>query len=480
MAKKRLNQKYFYGAISESEKIGPQGSFAFGKRMNIYDDPSKFKILPTATKVSGAIVTDLVKWIVSGVPYETNKYFYSEGGKIYQETSGGTWSLLKTVTNTNGQGLEIQNDYLYYIQNTKIGRYGPLSTGPSWDDSWQTGLNDTSTTKFAPIKAFGAGFAVGHGNNVGWWDGSTWTGTKLTLPPGLNVRSIEIIDEFIAIGTWRGTAINTSEEGFLFFWDGVSDTYNFFTSIPEGACNTLVNSKNRLMSIVGSSGSLLMGYRPFEKIQEIPKMTIGEYLEVYPGAITNWRNKTHIGISGTTDTANLIQGVYIWGSKSQKYPEGLNYGYTISTGTETGTGVKIGALKGIGSNLYVGWKDGASYGVDKITNSGNPAGTAIYDGLIFDDGQLYSDKIAYKLKAYHTPLLTGESVQLSYKINRASSWTNGTNNTVVGTTETVFSLNQARFREIQIRCTLTQTNNTTPDVFYIGMEYDDLKEEDRY
>jgi len=480
MAKKRVNQIYYYGGIAESAKIGAQGSFFFGKRLNIHDEASQIKILPAPAKVSGTTVTDLIKWIVSGTPHDTNKYFYSEGGKIYRETSGGTWSSLQTTANSNGQGLEVSNDYLYYTQNTQIGRYGPLSNSPAFDDDWQTGLNDTSTTKFAPIKSFKEGFVVGHGNYVGWWDGATWDADALVLPAGLNVRSLEIIDEFVVIGTWRGTSITANEEAYLFFWDGVSSTFNYFISLPEGACNALVNSKNRLFSILGSSGNLYLNYRPTQKVQQIPKMTIDKYLEILPGAITNWQNRVHIGVSGNTDSTSVIQGVYEWGSKSDQYPEVLNYAYTISTGTETGTTLKIGALKGIGNDLYIAWRDNTTYGVDKVTNSGNPADTAICEGLIFDNGQIYHDKQTLTIKAYHSALATGESIQLGYKTNRATSYTTGTANDTVGSTETLLPVpaSAARFKEFQVECILAQTNDTSPTVYYIGFEFEDLEDED--
>jgi len=476
MAKKILNQKYFFGGIAPSEKIGGMGSYYFGKGLNIFDEPSNMSILPAASKVSGSTVTDLVKWIVSGSPYDTNKYFYSEGGKIYKETSGGSWSTLRTIANSSGQGLEIHDDYLYYTQDTQIGRYGPLSGSPSFDDDWQTGLNDTSTTNFAPIKAFKEGLAVGHGNYVGWWDGSVWNDDILVLPPGLQIRSLDVIDEFLVIGTWRGTAITDNEEGYVFFWDGSSTTFNYFVSIPEGGCNAITNTKNRLFSIWGSSGNLFINYNPLQKIQQLPKMTMNTYMEVFPGAITNWKNLTCIGVSANTDNTSLEQGIYIWGAKDDTYQEVLNFGFPISTGTTTGTTLKIGAVKGLGNNLYVGWRDDTTYGVDKITNSASPQSSATWESLIFDDEKPYKIKQALAIKVTHHALASGESIQIGYKVDRASSYTTMTANSTVGDTETVFKLNK-RFKEFQWEVILATTGSTSPTVTSTTFEFLDGEEE---
>ena len=481
MAKKKLNQNFFYGGVAESNKMGVAGAFSFGEKLNIYDEPSQLTTNPAAVKDSDTTVADLVKWIASGSPHDTNTYFYGDAGKIYQRESDGTWSLLQTTTNSGGQGMDVYDDYLYYTQDEQIGRYGPLSGAVAFEDDWETGLEDTSDTNFAPVKAFKDGLAVGHGNKLAWYDGSAWNDDALTLPPGLQIRSLEVLDEFLVIGTWRGTAITDNEEGYIFLWDGSSTTFNFFKNIPEGGINALANSRNRLLSVVGSSGNLFINYNPFEKLQQLPKLTLAEYAEVFPGAMTNWKNLTCIGVSGNSDSTTLKKGVYLWGSKSGRYSEVLNFAYPISTENDTGTTVKIGSVKGVGDNLFIGWKDDTTYGVDKVTNSGSPYATSQLESLIFDDGQLYSDKLAIKIKVHHLPLATGESVQIGYKINRASSYTTGTANTTDDSTETVLSLPPAgRFREIQLEVLMAGSNSTMPTITYLGMEYDDLKEELEY
>lgn len=561
MAKKILTVKYFNGGVGDSDKEGIRGSFYLSRNLDIFSEPTNITLHPLTAKISGSTVVGLPKWFVSGSPYNTLLYTYDSLGYIYSRTTGNTWTNLRKVASSSGQGMELFDDYIYYVQNTQIGRYGPLAAGsPTFTDNWQTGLVDTSATgkQLAPIKAFQAGFAVGHGNKLAWYDGAVWTLAYMTFPPGYNVRTLDTVDEFLAIGVWKGSTITDSETGIVFFWDGTSSTYNFFVEIPEGGINAILNSRNRLLSVVGPNGVIYLNYTPFQKVHKIPYLEYSKTLEIYPGAVTNWNGLSLIGVSGSTDSTTLTQGVYQWGAKSDKYNETLTLGFTPSHGKTQGTNLHIGALKGIGDELFIGWQDtttttltdvvfdnpsadvvrgtkaahglstgtiivvsgctqayanatwtitvvnsstftldsaswasfnGAdvtgdaaianTYGVDRVITTANPFATGVYESLIFDDNRPLQPKLAITLKATHKALVSGESVQLGYKKDRASSYTTGTANSTVGTTETRLSIPPAdsRFYEFQFEAILATSGSTAPTITSIGLEYDDLSAE---
>ncbi len=332
MAKKILTVKYFNGGIGDSDKEGIRGSFYLSTNLDIFTEPTNITLNPATAKNSGTTVVDLVKWIIAGAPYDTNIYFFGSAGNFYSRSSAGSWSKLRTVSACGGQGMEIYDDYIYYTQDTQIGRYGPLSGSPSFTDNWQTGLNDTSAFDFAPIKAFQGGFAVGNGNDLGWYDGAVWDQDKLVFPPGYKVRTLDTVDEFLVIGCYRGSSIQDADSGIAFFWDGTASTYNFWVEIPEGGIQALLNSRNRLLSFVGADGILYLNYTPFQKVHKVPYLPISKYVDIYPGAVTNWKGLSLIGVSGNTDSATLVQGVYQWGAKSDKYNETLNLAYIPSHG----------------------------------------------------------------------------------------------------------------------------------------------------
>lgn len=486
MSEQILTIDKFYGGLSQAEKVGLEGSFAPGSQFLDYSqDPSRFTLQQIGSKVSGSTVVDLVKWIVDGSPYDTNRYFYGDAGNIYRETSGGTWSNLRTVSNSVGQGLAIHNDYLYYTQHAQIGRYGPLSTSPVFQDNWQTSLNNTQTPAFAPIMAFKEGLAVGHGNNLGWWDGATWDVDRLTLPPGFYIRSLTQIKEFIVIGAWRGGSnVTDSEEGYVFFWNGSSVTFDYFFP-TDGAPNALGNTKNRLISVLGSQGQIYTDEEPFNLVHQIPNLPAGKSMEVFPGAVTNWKGQTYIGMGGSTDSSTVKQGIYTYGSRSSLYPETLNFAHavsgTISGGNSTyptaGTTVKVGAVLGVGNSMYWSWRDGSNYGVDKITSSSNFAASGTYVSLVHDDGRAGHDKMPLVMAVAHLPLASGESVQIGYKFDRATSFTTDTANSTVDSQTTRFTFPATRYRYAQLEVVLASPGTSAPTVTSIDYVFDDLREE---
>lgn len=474
--KRVLNQQTFNGGIAESEKEGIAGSSFFSKHLNIYDDPRSIQLFPAPIKVSGDTVTGLVKWIVPATGYNTKTYFYDWSGSIYSQSSAGVWTFLQTTPSSSGQGMDVHDDYLYYSQAIQIGRYGPLSGSPTFTDNWHTGLNDTSASTFAPVKAFKEGLAVGHGNKIGWWDGAVWTVDRIELPPGFNIRSLEVFNEYLVIGCYRGAQIVDNEEGYLFFWDGSSDTFNYFVTAQDGGVAALLNTKNRLISFLGADGSFYIDYQPFTKIQQIPKIKFSEYVDIYPGALTNWRSLSFFGISGGTDTTEMLRGVYAYGSTSSKYAPALCYAFTISTG-RSGQTVRIGAVKGIGNNLYISWQDGVLFGVDKVTNSGDCYTSGYFEQLIFDNNTTYRDKRVDRIKATHLALETGQGIQVSTSIERADYIDGAINSSG---DETNFTPESLRFKEIQNKVTLISSSGDSPVVTSLAMLFDDQKEEQQF
>lgn len=469
------------GGISIAKKVGQQGSFRFGTHLNITDDPNELTLNLTGTKKSASIVTGLVKWIVDGTPFDTNRYAYDDAGNIYKIDSSDTFTLLRGVSNSHGQGLEIQADYLYYTQNTQIGRYGPLSGTPVFTDAWQTGLDDTSTSLFAPITVLNDKLIVGHGNNVATWDGAIWTLAALTLPAQLNVRAVSRTDQYILVGAWRGTAVTASEDGYVYLWDALSDTFN--DSYPtEGGLNAINYYCNSLFSIQGKNGVIYTDTSPFNKAHQIPKLEIKKYVEVFPGAISTWQNMTFFGISNS-DSSNVTRGVYSWGSKqSSVFPDALNYAYTISTGNN-GSTVQIGAVKGIGNDLYIAWKDGAVYGVDKIDETSSYALSGTYESMIEDAGSAGNQKAGVAVTVSHLPLASGESIAINYRHDRQSSFQTGVTNATLNDTSTKLyntglpGAEGSRFREWEWQTVLNGGGSSTPTVTDQVFIYDDLKEE---
>lgn len=602
MARKEITK--FSGGIASNSKSGLQNSFRFAKHLNIYTDDDSITLNPIPIKVSGSIVTDLVKWMVDVNPYATDKYATDASGNIYKITSSEVWTQDRTGATIGngaaGQGLCGFANALYYSTSTTIGRNYPLNGTPAYNDDFlsdgvnnldlsvtasgqtyaiptsiseaSTGLrtiipttdplktvavyvtakgtgnwtvtvhdsnnnsigtstianasltngamnsfnlstpariniglsyhfhvtssvndgtlqtsvsNDLSTAQYNTYFGILIGDASYHDikqhtngangtiviANANYFAEYTMAGAyspnKIAILPGYNIRYFVRENEFLVGMAWKGTAIDGFEDGMAFYWDGISPYYNYSKPITGGLPNASVNYKNRIMSVLGSSGVITMGTEPFRTIQPMPLLANGKKIEVLPGAMTTWQNRAHIGFGANTDDSSIYQGVYEFGNQSDRAisytsvsTEVLNFGYTISTGDEQSTTMQIGCVAPFGKDMYIGWKSASStFGVDKVSKTNNPASTGSYESLIDDDiidqqGNIISApqklKEALRITVYYDVLPTGCTITPKYRINRTASWTTGTGTDIgiAGSNYCIMDISQ-RYFEIE-------------------------------
>ncbi len=608
MAEQSLIRTNFSGGVTTiGEKIGEENSARFIKRLNIFESPDYVTLSRLIGKVSGSEVDGSVLWIVDGSPWSTNRYFYDDQGKIYQETSGGTWSTLRTVSGGAGEGLIVFDNALYYAQGTDWGRYHPLDNSPSFTDafsSWwnvadiqetagDTGATDytpqtsidegathrqtftadhdpiksitidvdvvgtgdwtitvhdagnnllgsvtitngsmstgdatftfsspvrvtptneyhfhvTSTvadggvdtgtnndledaeytieysplidTDYHPMVQHVAGIVIGNERHLAFFDQDVYNPTAVTLDAGFKVRTLIQFDEYVVAGAWKGQSFEEAEEARLYFWDGIEPTYNYSTPVDIGVMHAMVNYKNNLVGVYGNRGSMFTGNSPFQEIvDEIPKLDRGKRVEVFPGAISTYNGRVVVGYAGDTDSSQLVQGVYEYGSQTDALTPGLALSWPISTGTETGTTLKITAVKSFGEDLYVAWRDGDDYGVDDITITQAIANTASFEERIFDAGDPDRYKQAIKIEVTFESLPSGATVTPKYRIDRASNFTTGGAVSTSGETRAILYIHKP-FKEIEWGFDLTRGVTATifPKITSLAFIYDPLPDE---
>lgn len=334
-----------------------------------------------------------------------------------------------------------------------------------------------SDTEWHPMEQILNMLVVGNERYLATWDQALYNPNKLVFAPGFKVRALTKWREYIVAACWRGTNIDSFEEGRLYFWDGILSTFNFFKDVKMGLPNAITNSDERLFGVYGSSGELYINNEPFQKVQDIPKVGRGKKVEVYPGAITQWQGQTLIGVAGSTDdSTSLEQGIYSFGSRQEGQPEVLSFPITISTGTTQGTTLKIGMVKGFGKDLYIGWRDASTYGVDKIIKTDTAATSGSWESLIFDDGKPQKTKEVFKIVIEFEALETGETVTPKYKINRATNFTSGDTVSTVGETRAEIAIH-THFKEIEFGFDVTSSTGTFPVVTCVYFSYDDKREE---
>lgn len=132
-----VSQTNFSDGISQNSKNWLPYSARFSRNIEIFEDSDYVTLKPIPIKDSGAVVTDLVKWIVDANPYANVRYALGDSGNIYKIASN-VWTLDHTISGGSpaGQGLVVLDDALYYMNSTTIGRLYPLSNSPTYNDNF--------------------------------------------------------------------------------------------------------------------------------------------------------------------------------------------------------------------------------------------------------------------------------------------------------------------------------------------------------
>lgn len=325
---------------------------------------------------------------------------------------------------------------------------------------------------YHPIEQIVNKLAFGNERYVATYDGAEYIPHRLVLPSGWRVRCLTTWQGYLAIGCWKGDSVSDYDKGIIFFWDGFSTTYNDFIEVPEGAINAMFGSQGTLFIVAGYQGDMLQytGGAKANKIKRVPKITKGTYIETLPKAMNMWQALLRWGVAGDSDNTNVERGVYSYGQRDPSDPMSLTYDHPISTGSRASSGVQIGLVFPVDQKLLVGWKDGTAYGVDVIDPAGSPYPTATIERDIKDYGGVWKEKQAMKIRTDFKPLLTGESIKLKYKLDRASSWTEGSLVNTAGETEASLDINMGNHKEVQIAADMATSVSTAPSILELTLE----------
>jgi hypothetical protein len=456
----------FYGGLADGDRLGTDGSFRWGYGLDYKSNPDAITANLALAKASSTNVTGLMKYLVYD-PSGDKVYGCDDGGKIYSNTTN--WTSLRTVANSTGQGLELYKGVIYYRQNTQIGTY-TISTTTFVDDWKKSADNVQTATGFATIKAFLNLCCFANGRYLATLDDAgTFTYNKLTFPSGTYVRDLEVRGEYLAIAVNDNADLAKSTRGWIYYWDGTSSTYNFFNEVQEGGgISSIQANQDSVFIFAGNAGNIYLDTGRVSKIKRLPfvgKQTI----YVNPGADCNFRGLLTFGPAGGTSTT-VKRGVYEFGQPNINYPTSLNFSYPISTGTMTGTGVEVGAVLNVGPQIYVGWKDAATYGVDLLSATVNQL-SVVYESRMVN---LPTKGIFNRFKLFFKPLAANESIELKYDPDQTGSYTSlGTaTHTADGAITTKLITGEFKANDCQFQIVMTGTT-TMPTVTKLVVGYDE-------
>lgn len=341
---------------------------------------------------------------------------------------------------------------------------------------------------------------IGNANYLSVWEplsdpptNAEWQRHRLVFPQEYEVCGIAVFNEYLAIACERSTTTSDNpQDGIIFFWDGLSPTYNYLTHIPEGSPQAIHEYKNVIYYYAGGAWYAIgsPASQPV-KIRTMPN-TDTEYsgsapqIKVYPYAATV-RNGIHMmGWPSTTTNTNIQFGVYSYGAIDKNFPDSFGYSYPISTGSLTysaSNNLTIGMVRSYGSMMHISWRDdlNGGYGIDVVDNSSTPATSSTWESLIEDNGFPGKEKGAAYLQVTFLDLPSDCSFMLKYKIDRAANWTysdpvTAANLRYPGIYRFDISGQSPRFNEIQYGIDIT-SGTTTPTFTQIALIFNDFADE---
>lgn len=481
----------FYGGIADYEKdiirsayMREKGyQFYFGQNGNILERPNQFTInRSTVLDCPAGTFTSLPKWIVSGQPYTSSLFIYCQNGDMFSRDVNGIYKKLFTAQNSQGNGLGQWLGYLYYTTNSSMGVYGPLGSpaATNIDAYLSQGFNSALVTQtgLAPINTQFSAVLVGHGNNLGKFDGTNWTPNQLTFATGNYVRSMDFVNQMLGIAVSTPGTLSP-DPTLLYIWDGANYTFNAFVP-ADSPVDAILNWRNNLLYVANST--IYQGMSPQQSQQRLPKLNFYDSATILPGSVGKYKGQAVFGVSSSTTSSDLVQGIYHWGNRNDNYPAALNLDYTISTGNTKN--IQIGALFGTGNQLFIGWGDNntGTFGIDVVQPSNPYYASAYVESVIIDDLRPVDDKNALTVRASHLPLRSGETIQLGFKINRANTYTLSTLNSTVGAVTTSLRLppDFTNFQELQCKYILGSSGATAPTFTSIGVAYMPLLTQSQY
>jgi hypothetical protein len=381
--------------------------------------------------------------------------------------------------------------YHFHLTSTVAGGTVACTTANNLNTAdfelWAYRLVDT-VNGLHPVAQFQQFTLIGNGNCLAVWEPLTDSNPpnnefqrhRLVFPPGFEVCGIAVTDEFAVIACEKRSTDGAKDfqEGKLFTWDGTAKAYNQIIDVDGGAPQGIYSHENIPFMTVNGTLQAWAGGKTTVKVRTIAN-TDTEYSDitdnttVYPNMMATRNNILLMGYPSVTNNQSVEHGVYSWGAVDKNYSSSFGYSYLISTGTKLQTGtnnLKIGCVRNFGDELYIGWQDGAAFGIDIVDNLSNPAPVFKFRARKFNAGAVFKKKMAVNMAITTHDLPAGVTITPVYRIDGGVE----VSGTPMTSGDQVVLPIPSQFREIIYGFDGTCEGTASPDILSIALEWDAL------
>ena len=429
--------------IAQSPHVG----FSDIRNLDISSIPGIVKLNNIMVKKSATTVVGQINWFVRNPVTPAECYALDNGGKVYKSLNNGTtWALMTGFTaGGHGNGLAIFKSYLIVARDAFLDVCGDgSSTGivnANWTNSWQAidsdvlwhpmliSTNDNLLYGGADKYVFSLEENSGQTFAPGTSASFTFTQQALDLPSPQRIKCIEELGNNLMLGTWQGTAITDNRVGNIYPWDRSSVSFGQPIISSDFGVHAMKNVGNLLVVLTGVSGviSRCDGSNLYP-IGKIPTdLSGGKYLEFYPGAICQYKDRIFFGVGNGGTTAIPNQGIYSLLQTGQGNI--LNLEHLISTLNDgTLKSLKVSALLPITRDtLLAGWRDDTTYGIDLSSATSFAYGTDYSGSFItplYTVGSALDEQKFKELEFQLARLLrTAEGIKFEYRLQLTADFT---------------------------------------------------------
>ena len=257
-----LQYSVFSGGIADFTRSGIDGSYAFARSIDVRSDPNNITVLPKTIKESGNVVTGLPKWIET---YNTTllSFIYDANGTLYSRTSAGSYTNLRSVANSHGNGLvySAEDDYLYYSLDKVIGRYGPLSSAsPTFSDDFLGSFGGV------PLNTNSLDLEASSSQYASRADTATLSITgDIAFDAQIKPESLPAVgDQMILVSKWDESAVTRSYKFDIntasgYFGDGSDGTLTISANTTEAPIDSTCSGSSGSVSLSATNASFAAG-----------------------------------------------------------------------------------------------------------------------------------------------------------------------------------------------------------------------------
>lgn len=461
------------GGIADSEYLGMQNSVYRSVGLDLHSVPGLIQVAQKLTKISGTAIDGLCKRKIVCSNGET--YFFSaDSGKIWRVKTDFTVELCYTTTATAGEvkclGACEYNGYIYWATQSRLHRIlianALVSTWTTLDINWKN--FSRTDIAFHDMCVQNDILYIADGYALAQVEGNTFSATALDLPYPIHHR-ISAINKYLT-SIISGTYVaSTVVEAIVALWNTWSVSFTFQDELPEIGVNSFLKTDNYVIANIGKKGNFyIYNGQQMDQYKRIPGNWGGPFSSnaamVHPDAVANVNGMPLFGLSNVSGDPTL-EGVYSFGSYSREYNKIIDLTYPISTGHTSG--IEIGAIALVGTDMLVSWKDGITYGIDKIDTS-NKFASAYFETRIIkiDPG----DSKEFLAEIYYRDLPDGTTIKLYASVNHAAY-------AEVMLTED--SQNKRKFNKVmvnaptvQFKVELNSSGNTAPSIETIHFSFE--------